>query len=148
VYLQISSLQEVEFPYKKSEGGNYQPYLPIVLSNGKKTFSVYALVDTGADMTILPREIASLLEVQLDDLQTIRISCAGGGQFSAMPSIKPITYTIPGIKGHRRIQWKGTAYFADGEEAVLLGHKDCLERFDVTFYGKAQRFSMLPLFKI
>jgi hypothetical protein len=141
----------VEFPYVKNEGSQgatYRPCLPITFSNGEKKFRVgNALVDTGADYTILPLEIAHVLEVELDDSKTIMMSAAGGGRFKVMPSRRKIGYSIEKT-GYRSINWKGTVWFAEGEEVVLLGHHDCLEKFDLTFRGGSRALSVLPLFKV
>ena len=131
----------MEFPYVKCEGAlgsMYRPYLPVTLSYGRKSFPVgHALVDTGADMTILPLDIAHYLEVELDDSRAVRIEGAGGGVFVALPSWRKIGYAIE-QKGHRPICWQGTAYFAAEQPLVLLGHLDCLEKCDLQFFG-AQR---------
>ena len=108
----------------------YRPCLPITFGSGDKKFRVgNALVDTGADFTILPMEIAHVLEIELDDSKTVMIDSAGGGRFKAMPSRRKIEYAIEHA-GYRTIHWRGTAYFAQGEEVFLLGHLDCLEKFD------------------
>ena len=53
----------MEFPYVKCEGAAgsvvFRPYIPITLSFRRKTFPVgHALVDTGADVTLLPLDIS------------------------------------------------------------------------------------------
>lgn len=94
----------------------------------------HALVDTGADMTILPLAIAHLLEITLDDSRTIQVGSAGGGTFVALPSLQKIGFAVE-KRGHRPIVWQGTAYFSDDQPAVLLGHYQCLDRLNLQFRG-------------
>ena len=139
----------VEVPYVKVEGSQglgYRPYLPITFSYKSRQFPAgHALVDTGSDITILPLYIAHLLEIELDDEKRIELDSAGGGSFSALPSLRQIGFCIE-RKGFRPIQWEGTAYFAEHEPVILLGHHDCLEKFDVTFHGPERKLSLLPRF--
>lgn len=149
--LHINISQEaMEFAYVKTEGDTgyiYRPSLSVTFSNGDKKFLVMnALVDTGSDVTILPLDIAHALNIELDDSKQMRLSCAGGGMFTALPSLKKITYTIE-KKGFRPVSWKGTIYFAESEPVVLLGHYQCMENFDLTFYGPERKLSILPRFK-
>lgn len=129
----------MEFPYIECEGMRksvfYRPYLSIVLSFGRKSFRVpHALVDTGADVTVLPMDIAHYLEVELDDTEGIEAGSAGGGKFVALPSRRPLHFRIE-QQGHRPIIWDGIVYFAPREPVVLLGHRHCLEKLNLLFDG-------------
>src|SRR3989338_4777640 len=99
----------VEFSYVEKEGSFgpiFRPYLPVTLSYGKRRFPVgNALVDTGSDMTILPLEIAHVLEIELDDSRAIKIQSAGGGEFEALPSQKKIGYALE-MKSFRPMRWQ------------------------------------------
>lgn len=139
----------MEFTYVKTQGETgytYRPCLPVTFSFGTKRIPIgNALVDTGSDVTILPLDIAHALEIELDDSKQIRLSSAGGGIFTALPSSKKITYSIE-KKGFRSITWKGIIYFAESEPIVLLGHYQCAEYFDLTFQGPEKTLSILPRF--
>lgn len=141
----------MELPYVKCEGNQgyiYRPCLPVTFSYGSKAFPVgSALVDTGADMTILPLDIAHFLEVDLDDSKTLIMNAAGGGVFKVTPSQKKITYTVSRA-GYRSISWKGIVYFADNEPIVLLGHYQCLDQFDLLFQGPEKTLGITPRFRI
>lgn len=118
--------------------------LPVTFSYGGRVFPVgNALVDTGADFTLLPMEVAHLLKIPLDDAKAIRVGGAGGDVFVALPSQHKVGYAIA-KKGHRTISWEGTIYFAEDEPTVLLGYRECLEYFDLTFEGPEKRLSVLP----
>ena len=141
----------MEFAYAEIEGEqgtHFRPCLPITFSFAGHTFRVgNALVDTGSDITILPLEVAHLLEVPLDDSETLRIGSAGGGMFVALPSREKVGYAIE-RKGFRPIRWEGRIYFAEREPTILLGHLECLEKFDLTFYGPERKMTVLPRFTI
>jgi hypothetical protein len=38
----------------------------------------------------------------------------------------------------------GTVYFTETEPLVLLGHHECLEKFDMTFHGPERLLSLTP----
>lgn len=141
----------MEFSYIKIESdrrGTLRPFLPITLTyRGRELPIGHALVDTGSDLTILPLEIAHLLEIELDDSERTVVSSAGGGQFTAMPCRRPIGFSIERA-GFRAIRWEGIAYFAENEPIILLGHQGCLEKFDLTFRGPEKVLQVLPRFKV
>jgi hypothetical protein len=118
----------------------------VTFSNGSLMFPVgRALVDTGSDLTILPLAIAHQLEIELDDSKKVTMDCAGGGRFTALPSRKPVGCTIE-RKGYRPIHWKGVVFFAEDEPVVLLGHHQCLEKFDLLFEGPERKLGVTPRF--
>ena len=128
----------MEFEYIPSDGKLttiYLPSLPVTLS-GEKAFPVgHALVDTGADITILPMEMREWIGVDLDEGAAIQIGSAGGGGFLAVPSAKKVKYSIE-KPGFRALRWKGTVFFAPRQPVVLLGHYQCLDQLDLIFKGK------------
>lgn len=145
--LKINILLEfVEFSYVESEGGVYRPCVSVTFHNGKKKFPVgHALVDTGADFTILPLAIAHYLQIELDDTKQRTVDGAGGGKFKVIPSRNKINYSID-KEGFRSLQWKGIAYFTETEPIVLLGREQCLDKFDITFCGPHRLIQLIPHF--
>ena len=137
----------MELPYVEFEGQTapvYRPCVPVTFSFEGRRFPVgHALVDTGSDFTLLPREVAHILQVELDDTKGVKLGSAGGGSFLALPSRKKIRHTIE-RNGYRPIRWDGIVYFAAEEPVVLLGHYQCLEYFEITFRGPEKRMSILP----
>ncbi len=121
----------MQFEYTKKEcdfGIIHIPTLPISL-NG---FPIgHALIDTGAEMTLLPMEVNSILNVELDTDNAIPVGSAGGGKFTAIPSKKKIEYTLE-HSGFRPIIWKGIVYFAPRQEVILLGQYQCLGELKIT----------------
>jgi hypothetical protein len=104
-----------------------------------------ALVDTGADFTLLPLAIADLLGIEVEAAGGVPISSAGGGVFTARPSKHKVRYTIE-KPGFRPISSEGRVYFPKDEPVVLLGHEQCLEYFDPTFMGPEKKLGVLPRF--
>lgn len=131
----------MEFTYTRREsdiGLVYIPTLPISL-NG---FPIgQAMIDTGADVTILPMELYQVLGVDLDPRKAIEMCSAGGGRFKAVPSSEKITYSID-HSGFRPIIWKGTVFFASEQPIVLLGHYQCLAELKIILDGKRKMISV------
>ena len=121
-------------PFEASWGAGYKPTIPITFSYKKKGISIgHALVDTGADMTLLPLDVAEYLKIEVDIDNGLPVAAADGKKFFAYPSIPKIEYRIA-CKGFPSYFWKGHVYFTEAR-VVLLGHHDCLERFYVLFKG-------------
>jgi len=121
----------MQFSYVKREtdiGTLYVPSLPISL-NGFPLGQ--AMIDTGADVTILPIELQNVLGVNLDPDNALYMRSAGGGRFKAIPSADKITYSID-HSGFKSIKWKGTAFFALEQPIILLGNHECLSELKIT----------------
>jgi predicted aspartyl protease len=115
--------------------------LPITFSCGGSFPVGHALIDTGADITLLPMEMRKWIGVDLDERVAIQIGSAGGGGFTAIPSAKKVVYAIE-KPGYRTLRWKGTVFFAPRQPIVLLGHYQCLEYLHLTFNGKHRKLGV------
>ena len=128
----------MEFAYKQREtdiGMLHVPTLPISI-NG---FPIeQAMIDTGADVTVLPMELHQVLGVDLDYENALPMSSAGGGTFKAIPSLKKLYYSID-KSGFRSITWQGKAFFSVGQSVILLGHYECLSELVITLDGKRKK---------
>lgn len=126
-----------EFDYGKGRIVS-RPTLPITFSYGKIAIPVTAaLVDTGADQTLLPLQFAIAFGFTFDlKKDGEEWGGAGGGKFRVFPSPKPIHFVIPAQKGFRSIEWDGYVTFTINQPTILLGHKGCLEKLNLTFKGK------------
>ena len=113
----------------------YRPTVPILLKNKSKFIYVEAIIDSGADCTILPIEIAGALDIKLDGRRKTNFHGAGNNTFPVYPSLVSITHMLR-QSGFRTIGWKTKVFFAESQPGILLGHKGFLERFKVTLDGK------------
>ena len=68
---------------KHKESYVYRPRVEIRLSNGNQSIKLAMLVDSGADTSLIPLEIAEILELKLTDK---RISNSASGPFETMLS--------------------------------------------------------------
>lgn len=132
----------MEFPYVKFEGERgpiFRPCVPVTFHFEKGAFTIgSALVDTGADMTVLPMDIAQSFDVGLSETDGVRIKSAGGGAFVAVRSKERIDQSIE-VQGFRPCRWSGHVYFAPRQSIALLGHEECLEYLNLLFKGPQRR---------
>lgn len=61
----------ITFKYKKIErpepvGTTYAPYVPITLIGRKESLNILALLDSGADVSVIPKGIADILGLDLE----------------------------------------------------------------------------------
>lgn len=113
----------------------YRPTIPIVFKSKSKFIQMEAIIDSGADFTILPIEIAGILDIKLDGRTKTEFHGAGGNPFPVYPSPVNIEHILR-QSGFRTINWQTKVFFAESQPAILLGHKGFLERFRVTLDGK------------
>lgn len=127
----------MEFDYHKrewSKGSVYVPVLPLIL-NG---FPVgHVLVDTGADITLLPMELHQVLNVDLDREHSILVTGADGTEFRVIPSATKVEFRIE--QNGRRRMWKATVFFCSSQPTILLGQYECLSELIVILDGKRRK---------
>lgn len=113
-----------------------RPTLPVCIKFGRTEIPITeALVDTGADQTLLPLAFASEFGFKFDLAKDkIEWQGAGGHSFPVYKSPEAIELCI-NIKGFRRKYWKAKVYFTLKQPTILLGHKGFLEHFDLMFRG-------------
>ncbi len=121
--------------YPTPDGKNiFRPSIPIVFKHGKKFIYVEALIDSGADYTILPIEIAGELDLKLDKRTKKTFHGAGGNPFTVYPSPVKLTHLLR-QDSFRPIEWKSTVFFAESQPVILLGHHGFLDQLKVTLNG-------------
>lgn len=128
----------MKFKYQRyplnSGGIVFRPTIPIVLKNGTRFVFVEALIDSGADYTILPIELAGELGLKLSDKNKSACHGAGSNSFYIYSSPLKIQHILR-KSGFRPIQWVANVYFAEAQPTILLGNKGFLENFRVTLNG-------------
>lgn len=112
----------------------FRPEVRIVVHGLRGAREVRALVDTGADNTILPESAARALGVPLTRA-TGPAAQAFGGQEIAL-SYADVELEL--VHSDAQIRWFAHIYFRDGEEdeeSALLGQQGFLEYFTAVFHG-------------
>ena len=116
--------------------GNWLPLVPVVFTHGKRRLPpIKALVDTGATHTILPLELTAELGIDINLDDPLESQIAGGGRCFIYAPSSPLGYLVRNPATPVEYRWTGQVFFALEQEFVLLGHHQCLEKFDVTFLG-------------
>jgi len=69
----------VNYPFVDISGTGSKPYLPVILTNPANGFSfaTWALIDTGADSTVIPEFIAKKLYHNIKHKSVQTDSCLG-----------------------------------------------------------------------
>lgn len=123
-----------EFP-----GGPRRPYLWLDLRgpNGQSG-PVFGLVDTGADVSVLPSGYASLMGYGPSDLDTEQIHGVGGDVDAFRPKV-PATANVLGIENYT---FDMSPMFLSGSD-VLWGRADFMKHFSVLVEEDALELSLL-----
>lgn len=68
----------MEFPYLRLGNHDARPYIPVSIKFKKKSESTIALIDSGADFTFIPLDIAKKVGLKLDPKKTTIVVGVGG----------------------------------------------------------------------
>lgn len=135
----------MKFKYSEYSGANkikiFRPTVPILFKNKSKFILTEAIIDSGADFTILPIEIAGILGIKLDAHKKTIFYAAGSNPFSVYRSPESIEHVLR-QSGFRQITWKSKVYFAESQPGILLGHKGFLENFKIILDGKRKELEI------
>lgn len=134
------------FPYVEflglAEERVFRPMIPVTFRVDKEEFKSYSLIDSGADYTVLPIEIAGKFKFKLSDYSNYRILGAGGEIFTIYKSPTEVELSIQ-KRGFREVKWKSFVYFAESGSTILLGQNGFLNRFKVTLNGKNKEIEIM-----
>ncbi|MFN0117999.1 MAG: aspartyl protease family protein [Elusimicrobiota bacterium] len=129
-----------EFPYVKFHG-KYYPLIPIVLKNRKKTVSTFALIDSGASISVFRPEIAEALGVIKKSKKEIRLGTANGGVDIHVVKMG-IEVEDTSFSAQIGFSKKYAASFN------ILGRAGIFSRFSICFNEIMKTVVMVPLEKI
>lgn len=122
---------EIEFSFKKENSRIFglipRPVARIILINGKIEVPEMVYVDSGADITLIPRSVGELLnfKVEADDkIEEIK----GIGERGIPIVIKKVKIKIGEKLIDARVAWSLVE-----EVPLLLGRVDIFKLFDITF---------------
>lgn len=120
----------------------FRPMVPILLKNKSQFIQTRGLIDSGADFTILPIEIAGALDIKLDPKKKTTFYGAGSNPFTVYHSPVSIKHMLR-QGGFRTISWKAKVVFAEKQEIILLGQKGFLEKLKITLDGKRKEVEIM-----
>jgi hypothetical protein len=113
-----------------------RPEVPIRVYGPAGAAELLALVDTGADNSILPLSIARDLQIETVSGKGPSATAYGGQQIAL--SFAEVTIEL--LHESAVLRWRSRLYFADfpndTEKAVILGHEGFLDYFTAAFNGE------------
>ena len=130
------------FPFvSKGSGGpvpDLAPLLPIRLSRGTKAIDVIGLVDSGADVSVLPYSIGSQFGV---DWNSLVLTCSVGGSIGRIPgkmfAVQVAVASFPPMQlVFARVQ--------SDNVPLILGQTNFFMEFDVCFFRSQNFFQIQP----
>lgn len=122
---------EIEFDFKKEESKIFGPILRpvarVVLVNKNVEVPEYPYVDSGADISLIPKSVGDLLEFKIEENDNIE-EIKGIGERGIPIIIKRIKMKIGEKEFETRIAWALIE-----EVPLLLGRIDVFNLFDIYF---------------
>lgn len=123
----------MKFEYKKefskTLGTIYRPVAEVFFIHEDKEIRDFPYVDSGADITLIPRSVGELLGFEVEKEKIVEMGGIGG---SKVPTIlKKIKIRIDSEEFPIQVAW---ALIED--VPPLLGRTDVFDRFEVTFKQK------------
>ncbi len=122
---------EVEFSFKKENSRIFglipRPVARIILINGNEQVPEMVYVDSGADVTLIPRTVGELLNFKIEPEDKI-VEIKGIGERGIPIVIKRVKIKIGEKLIDARIAWSLIE-----EVPLLLGRVDIFKLFDITF---------------
>lgn len=117
----------------------YRPVAPIEILGDRNSLKLFALIDTGADFTLLPMEVAKFLGIPLAAGSSVSMTGVGGSTIQAYPATVDLTLT----QGRESLRWHARVHFAE-QDNLLLGNEGFLEFFIATFDWAAKTIDLAP----
>ena len=120
-----------------------RPVISIRIAGPRITGWWDALVDTGADETLLPRSLAELLEIELEEATSQAIGITGD----------KLTVHYGEVEFHvanadDNVTWRTTVGFVEfkssDDEVIVLGHGGFLDYFTAKFDGERAELKLTP----
>lgn len=128
----------MKFPYRKY-GAFYKPVVPVIFKYKDKSFPYQALIDTGADISIIHAEIAEQLGLKLSDGEKFPFAGICG---NAMGFLHRVDLGIGGhiFKDIPVVFTKDINPYGFG----ILGHEGLFERMKLTFEVAKKQIEIIP----
>ena len=122
-------------PYTKV----WRPTVQINLHGPLGSVKLNALVDPGADQTMLPRQFPDALGIAVDEQRPGSVRGVSGSPLIVYPGEAEIEI----VHQRQSFRWRAAIRFGPGNH-VLLGQLGCLEFFTATFDHYRRFFELEP----
>lgn len=120
----------ITFPYREERskifGRIYRPVARVKIKSENVWVPQWMYVDSGADITLIPRSVGDLLGFEVEREKIVDISGVGGGNVPVI--IKEMMIDIGGEIFDARVAWALIE-----EVPPLLGRMDVFLKFEVVF---------------
>lgn len=127
------------FKFHKEFAGKdlvYRPRINIKFSTDKASLEIFALIDSGADRTVIPEAFANILKLEKGN----KIKTAGiGGSVNGNETQVDLTFTDVNNKKEEII--KVPAYILPDFNDVIIGRKEIFDNFKITFNQKSNQIT-------
>lgn len=119
-----------------------RPVITIRIAGPQAAARWDALVDTGADETLLPLSLSQLLGVDLDGRPTSQAAGISGDKLTIYYGEVALQIS----SGNETVEWRDMVGFVEFEnaddEVIVLGHGACLDYFTATFDGERAELTL------
>lgn len=126
-----------QFPYVRFHG-KYYPLIPLTLSLGTRTVNTFALLDSGASISVFRPEIAEALGISKKDRTGTHLGSAGGGVDIGITKVQVSVEqtTFKSKVGFSR------AYAASFN---IIGREGFFQKFSICFNEISRTVLLVPL---
>jgi predicted aspartyl protease len=125
------------YPYVKFHG-RYYPLIPLTLSHGQYAVNTFALLDSGASMSVFRPEIARALRIPLKGKQNIQLGTANGGVTIA---VTKVDIEIEETKFSTPIGFSSTY----ATSFNIIGREGFFHRFSIVFNELMKTVILMPV---
>ncbi len=123
------------FPYRTDTHGNTFPIIPITLEFADKKREFYALVDSGATMSVFRGEVADIFKINVESGEKIYLGGVGG-------RIKGYVHKLRVEVGGQQFVCPIVFSYEYLVSINLLGREEFFKRFQITFEEKKNRLKL------
>jgi len=120
----------IEFPFEKRYSDNLgkilKPYIPVNIIGPKKSVNIFMLLDSGADISMIPYSVGEIIGLDLDMEKHSEVQ--GIGESSVPYILSNIKLNIREFKLSIRVGWALIE-----EVPFILGRLDFFQAFSVEF---------------
>ena len=128
-------------PYQEGHDTLYRPEVVVIAIGHTGEASFSALVDTGSDETLLPRDIGEAIGADIDPNHTATAIGLGGQPVEVIMG----KLTLELTQGSYYHTWTARVGFIDQKHGLaLLGHRGFLDYFKATFHGDLHQLQIVP----